>query len=504
MDTIVLTGNTLTALEFYSIVYEHKKVSISPEAFKRLEDGRKLLYSLAESGMSIYGLNVGVGWNKDTAVPPDYYPTYNRNLILSHCIGLPPYAAPLDVRAILLSRLNTMLVGSAGPDPAIPQFYLEMLNRDILPLIPQEGSVGQADIGLMSFIGLAIIGESEVYYKGEVTPSKVAFEKEGLTPVTLGPKDGLSIVSSNGVGMGQGMLVLKEIDNIIKAADLIYCCSLEALNGNISPFNERALKLKGDTGAIETGAFLRENLAGSFLCSPDPDGKRPLQDPLCFRNVAHIHGAAREMLYFTRERLLRSINAGEDNPSLLVDEGTIIPTANFESINWVLGMEGLAVAMSHLSNAAGHRIIKLANPSFTGLPRFLTPGEGDGQVLGFATIQKAYTALNAKIRHLSTPASVDTYALAGEIEDKGTNSTYVVQRLRQIVDALRDILALELLHAAQGQDFRLEKGRKLGSKTAAAYAAVRKLVPFLDQDRVLTYDIVALGKLIRSDELTKI
>lgn len=496
MEPIVLTGHTLTVDQFRKVVCDGATVVIADEALKRLEDGRALLYDLAASGMSIYGLNVGVGWNKDEAVPASHYASYNRKLILSHCIGTPPYAKEEDVRAALLARLNIMLLGSAGPSLEIPKFYAELLNRKIHPLIPEQGSVGQADIGLMSYVGLTVLGEGQVYYKGEIIDAKEALNKEGLKPMLeLGPKDGLSIVSTNGLALGQGMLVLKELEDLMDAADLVYACSLEALNGNLSPFDERALKLKGDEGILEVGATIRDHLEGSFL--HEKDEKRHLQDPLCFRDVVHIHGAVREMLAYTRERCRRALNAGEDNPSLLLEERQIIPTANFDPINWVLGMEALAVAASHVSHAAGHRIIKLANPVFTGLPRFLSPED----VLGFATTQKAFTAQYAKIRHLSMPASVDTFALAGEIEDKSTNAPYVVQKLRQIVNALHEVLALELLHAAQGQTYRMNAGRKLGKNTAAAYEKVRQHAAFVDQDRVLGHDIIAISKLLASGAL---
>jgi len=496
MEQIILTGSTLTAEQFYRVVFEKAKVSISAQAQQRLIGSRHLLFDLTYSNTPIYGLNTGVGWNKDEAVPASHCAEYNRKLILSHCTGLPPYAREEDVRAALLTRLNILLLGATGISPEIPAFYADLLNHQIHPLIPEQGSVGQADLALMSFVGLTILGEGQVHYKGEIAEAKLALEKEGLTPLdALGARDGLAIVSTNGLSLGQGMLVLKELEDLLQTADLIFCCALEALNGNVCPFDEAVLQLKGDVGILETGATLRKYLAGSFLYKSD--AKRHLQDPLCFRNIVHIHGAVREMLDYTKERVRRALNTGEDNPSLLLDEKRISPTANFEPLNWVLGMESLAIAISHMAHAAGHRVARLGNPAFTDLPRFLAP---DG-VLGFATIQKVCAAQFAKIRHLSAPASIDSFALAGEIEDKGTNAPYVVQRLREMLDVLRNILAIELMHAAQGQNFRLQAGKTLGKGTSAAYAKVREIVPFLDKDRVLTDDVVALHALLASGGL---
>jgi len=305
----------------------------------------------------------------------------------------------------------------------------------------------------------------------------------------------LSIVGTNGLGLGQGMLVLGELEEILAAANLSYACSLEALGGNMSPFDPKALGLKGGAGVLKIGACLRQLLDGSFL--HEPDTGRPLQDPLCFRNAVHVHGAVWEMLEYTRERCVCALNAGEDNPSLVLEQRCVIPTANFDPINWVLGMEALAIAASHISHAAGHRMIKLANPAFTGLPRFLAP-EG---VLGLATAQKAYTALHAKVRHLSNPVSTDTFALAGEIEDKSTNAPYVVQKLREILECLWEVLAYEFLHAAQGQTYRITSGKTLGKGTARAYKKVREIAPFVNADRVLASDVAAIVRLLKSGAL---
>ena len=493
MEPIVLTGFNLTTEDFYTVVHDGAPVAIAPEARKRLEDGRKLLFDLADSGVSIYGFNVGVGWNKDSTISAEQYAKYNKQLILSHCVGLPPYAKEENVRAALLSRLNTMLVGTTALSPEIPEFYVELLNRNIHPLIPEQGSVGQADLGLMSFVGLTILGMGQVYYKGEITDTSKAFEAEGLAPIQeLGPKDGLSIFSTNGFGLGSGMLVLQELEALMNAADLIYACSLEALNGNVSPFDPKALELKGDTEILGVGARVRQHLTGSFL--NEPDDKRHLQDPLCFRDVVHVHGAIREMFAYTRDRCLRALNAGEDNPSLILEEKRMVSTANYDPINWVLGMESLAIALSHVAHAAGHRTLRLANPVFTELPRFLAP-EG---VLGLATTQKTCSAQYAKIRHLSNPVSVDTFAMAGEIEDKSTNAPYVVQRLSQMLDCMWDILALELIHACQGQTYREKAGKTLGQGTAAAYKKVREVVPFVDADRAFVNDIVTIKNLLKS------
>lgn len=494
MLKIMLTGNNLTIDQVEQVACRHALVEITPQAQQRLEEARKLVFDLVDADFPIYGFNVGVGWNKDKKVFKEFFAQYNSNLIRSHSIGVPPYASEEDTRAILLARLNTMLVGCTGVAPEIPQVYADMLNHGIHPLIPVRGSVGEADIGLLSHIGLAIIGEGNVRFQGEEMSSKTAFAKAGLKTLTLGPKDGLSIVSSNAVSAGLAAITLKKLEDFLDAAEAIYALSLEGLNGNVTPLDARNQRMRGYVGQQSVAANISQFLDGSYLYEADPD--RPLQDPLCYRNVPQIHGAVREMLAYTKERLEQQLNSTEDNPCLLLEERTIVPSANFEPLNWVLGLESLSIALAHVSKASCLRLTRLSSPHFTKLPRFLSPSV---EVLGFATVQKTYTALDAEIRHLCNPASMDTISLAGDMEDMSTNAPYVVRTLAKILDNLRYIFALELIHAAQAVDYR--KDQSLGKGSKKAYALLRQQLPFYDQDTNLTNAILTAYELIASNQL---
>ena len=230
---------------------------------------------------------------------------------------------------------------------------------------------------------------------------------------------------------------------------------------------------------------MRGLLEGSFLYDPNPD--KPLQDPLCYRDFPQTHGAVREMLAYTKERLEIQLNTTDDNPCLLLEDRFISPSANFDPLNWVLGIEALSVGLSHISKASCLRMIKLGNPAFTRLPRFLSPAD---DVICFGTIQKTPVALDAEIRQLCMPCSMDGMALAGDMEDLSTNAPLVVQSLRKIIDNLRYIFAIELMHAAQAVDLR--KTEKLAKGTKPLFEKVRERVPFYETDRNITADIVRL------------
>ncbi len=494
MQKVILDGKSLTLEQVVKVARENVIVEISQEAKKRLVESRQLVFDLVDSDIPIYGFNVGVGWNKDKKVFKEFFEEYNKNLVLSHCVSVEPNASIIEARSVLLVRLNTLLVGCTGVSPEVAEMYADMLNKGITPIIPERGSVGEADIGCLSHIGLAMIGEGDVYYKGEKVNSKEAFLQEGLKTVSLGPKDGLAIVSSNALSAGQGAIMLYELKEFMEIADIIYAMSLEGLNGNTSPLNPKTHKVRPFKGQAQSAERISKFIEGSFIY--EPDAEKPVQDPLCFRDTPHVHGAVIDAIEYTENLLHIQLNSSDDNPCLILDDREIISCANFEPLTWVLGFEMLGIAMSHISKTSCLRTLKLVNPAFTKLNRFLSKR---AETICYGTIQKTYTILDAEIRHLSNPVSVDGFPLAGEIEDRSTNAAYVVQKSRKILDNLRYILAIELLHAAQALDYRRDK--KFGKGTKAAYEEVRNVIEFYDYDRNLTNDINRAYNLIKSGKI---
>lgn len=495
-NTIVINGRDLTIEEVARVARGKVRIEICPEAMKRVEASRQLVFDLAESNVPIYGFTTGVGWNKDKAVFKDFFQEYNRNLILSHCVAAEPEASEEETRAVMLVRVNALLLGATGIQPAIVTMYEKLLNHEIHPVLPERGSVGEADISNCSHIGLAMIGEGEVYYKGARVPAIDALRAEGLEPIVLGPKDGLAIVSSNALAAGEGALVLQEVKELLEVADAIYGLSLEGLNGNLSPLDPKTHEVRPFPGQAYSAKKVLEYLQGSYLHSPN--WKRPVQDPLSFRGTAHIHGSVRDALTYVEEYLRIHMNSSDDNPCVILDERRMISCSNFEVTSWVIGFEMLGLALSHMSKAACHRTIKLSSPEFTKLPRFLSPADN---VICFGTIQKTFTSLDTEIRHLSNPATADFFSVAGEIEDHASNAPFVVQKTRKIVDNLRYILGIEWMHAAQAVDLRTDI--HLGKVTRALHELLRTEIDYYEKDRNLTIDIRKAYSLIKSGLLLK-
>lgn len=496
-NQIVLDGSRMTIEDVESVARSRRSVVIADEAWERLVSARKVIYELAAEGIPVYGLNRGVGWNKDKVIGDDYFEDYNRNLLLSHSAGVKPEATEDVVRAVMLARLNSLLAGATGAQPDIAKRYADFLNMGIHPVLPLRGSVGAADITSISHIGLAMIGKGEVNMAGNRIPASDALMVMSLEPLRLGPKDGLAIVSSNALSAGNGALALFDIQELLDTADSVYALSLEAIRGNISPLDEAVHLKRPFPGQLKSLAMVRRSLRGSGLWNGfNPDS---LQDPLSFRDACQIHGAARDAYAYARQQLEVHLNSSDDNPCVLTEERRILSCANYDPITWTLGFEMLGSALHHVSKSSCYRMIKLGDPDFTGLSRFLTADSSSS--VGFCTVQKTATSLDAEIRHLSNPVSSDYFSLAGDMEDHAANSPYVVSKVREIVDRVTYILAIEALHAAQAIDLRMDM--TLGEGTRAGYELLRSKVPFLSEDRNQTIDIERAYLLLKEGKWLK-
>lgn len=498
MEKLILKGEALSLEEIYQVAYENRLVDISEDAKERVKKARQILFDMASEGKPVYGLNRGVGWNKDKEFDEDFFEQYNKNLLNSHCLGVGPYHTDEQVRTILLIRLNKALIGCTGLSLDLLEHYKKFLNYRIHPRIPMRSSIGEGDITTLSHIGLAFIGEEDVSFNGKIINSKLAMERIGLKPAKLGPKDGLSIVSSNAQGEAMVATIIKEVGEVAKMTNLIFCMSLEGLNGVTEQLREDVNALRGFKGQIESAKMCRKFLEGSYLY--DYDENKALQDPLCFRCAHAINGSIYDVLGYVEKQLLIAMNSTDDNPCIVLEEGSSFVSSNFEVTSLAVGVEMIATALSHLSKTSCYRMIKLADPSFTGLTRFLTPKEVT--TIAFGTIQKTYTMLDTQNRGLANPSSMDFYALAGGIEDHASNLPLACYKIMQMLDNIYYILGIEAIHACQAIDLRGDI--KLGKGTKKAYEIFRRYVKYYDKDRNISKDIKKAYDCIKSKELLNI
>lgn len=488
---VILDGHSLTIREIELIAIDGYHVELSEQALERVQAAYVLIHELAAEGVPIYGLNRGVGQNKDREITAEMYERFNLNLIYSHSAAVGPIASEQQIRAVLAARLNSLLLGCTGVQPAIVLMYRDLLNAAIHPIMPTRGSIGAGDISILSHIGLTMVGEGNVTYKGQTITAKAALDEAGITPLKLGPKDALAIVSSNALSSGSAALTAAAALRLLDTADAVFTLSLEALQGCIQPHEAALFEVRPFEGASESAANVRRFLQGSTSMNKVYDNK--IQDPLSFRSACHVHGAARDALAYASKLLLIQLNGSDDNPCVIIEERRVIPSSNFDVTSWTIAFEMVAIALSHVSKISCYRSLKLGTPSFTELERFLAPNK---ETIAFGTLQKTFTSIDAEIRLLSNPVSADYFSIAGDMEDHANNTPLVIRKTSDIIDHLYYILGMEAMQAAQAIDLRGSQS-SLGKGSASLYAQIRSVVTTLTEDRPLTPDIVAVYDLMR-------
>ncbi|HEX2114780.1 MAG TPA: aromatic amino acid lyase, partial [Alphaproteobacteria bacterium] len=355
------------------------------------------------------------------------------------------------------------------------------------PLVPATGSIGAADLSPLAHTGLVLLGQGLAEHEGEILEGAHALAAAGLQPVTLGPKDGIALLNCNAASTGPGALVLADARAVLDALDSAAALSFEGFRANVSPLDPRLQALRPAPGQAETAARLTELLDGSLLWKPG--AARRVQDPLGFRCVAQVNGAARVALHGAIEAVEIELNGAGDNPAVLYESGEILSNANFDVTALALAFEALGQALAQAANLSVMRLFKLMSPAFNDLPRFLTPiGKANN---GFATTQKTAAALEAEIRHLALPVSLHVAPVADGVEDYAPMTPRVVAKTGEIVERLRLLTALELIAAAQAIDLR--KLDTVGKGAREAHAMVRSVCAFLDEDRPLGPDIEAVA-----------
>ncbi len=520
---VLLDGKHMSSDKILQVA-NGEEIKISSDAIKKVQTSHNVLIQAAENGHKIYGLTVGVGLNKDKKMVDakgklskeviEASTNFNKGLIHAHCGGVGEDLPIKEARAVLVTRLNNILVGGTGVQSKVVDMYKTFLNKNIIPAIPSKGSMGEADITILGHIGLAMIGEGEVYYNGVKMPTKEAFEKANVKKISLFGKDALSIISSNAYSGALAGLALEEMKQLAKVSKYVYALSLEALNGNIAPMHTETRKLRPFPGYVEAATQITKILDGSYLW--EEDSSRALQDPLSYRDAAYILGTLDTSIKKLDNLMQIQWNSSDDNPGIAIDvesktnrfqekkvyvktdvlKGAVVPTANFEPMPWVVEFEANAIVLAHNSLASAQRSNKLLDPKFTKLSRFL--GTKD-TVHAFGAMQKPYVSLASKNQVLANPVSLNYVPVAGDIEDIATNAPEVLNRVRTQIDNLYHIYGMELLIAAQAIDLRLQENPnlKLSAKTEKLYNDFRKVVNFLQFDRPLTNDFRNAAKFLK-------
>lgn len=525
--TVTLTGKTLTQDEAWRVA-EGEEVVIVPEALKQVTDSNRLVMTAARQGVEIYGLTVGVGLNKDhklfeasgemTETARQASIDFNRNILRSHSVGYGAHLPKETARLAMVVRLNTLLTGRSGAQPYVAELYRDFLNKGITPVIPTRGSIGDADITLASHVGSVMMGEWRAEVDGKVVSGAEALRMKGIRPLVPEGKDGLAILSTNSVGIAMTMSAMREMRRVLELSPVVYGLTLEGMNGNVAPFLAQTVKSHPLAGLSEAATEMRATLKGSYLWEKDPT--RALQDPLSFRTTIYTISEAKRALNDLDELVNVQINSSDDNPGVILNaskedlessqvaqyfvkgeglEGAIIPSANFEPLPIAIAAERAAIALGHVAHNSLHRTLRLDEDRFSGLSRYLA-GPNNTAGHSFGATEDSMVSIYAENVELANPVSLASTPVEGNIEDSASNLPRVANRLERSASNLIDLYAMEMLHNTQAIDLRKMKRSdvKLSEKTQALYDAYRKVVPFVEKDRIFSEDLEAGIKLLKS------
>lgn len=477
-----LSGDQLTPDDVASVA-RGAPVEITSAAVERLRAGRRVVQRALAAGDAVYGLTTGLGTGVSRRLDDHEVSEFSARTLhgRANAVGAP--LAREAVRAAMVVRLHGLCSGGAGVSPGIAEALSALLNSGVHPVIPGTGSVGAGDLCLLAHLGLVLLGEGEAEWQGKRIPGAEALARAGIESVVVGPKDGLAICSSSAVSVGIAALGVVSARDLLDAAQVAAALSMEGFRANLSPLDERAVAARPAPGQAWAAAGLRTLLTGGSLTQGG--AARRLQDPLSFRCVSQVHGALRWALDQLAQALASELGGAADNPLVVIEDDELISTGNFHTPALALALDTVAIAVAQVAALIAERPARLASERLSGLPANLTPlGAGWS---GIAPLMKTALALTVEIRHRATPLALDPRTSADGIEDDSTNAVQAAQRLREQLDRLRLVIALELVCAAQAVD--LATPERLGRGTAAAYAVVRAFAEPLREDRSLGSDI---------------
>jgi histidine ammonia-lyase len=497
---IVLSGNRLTLEEVGAASHGGARVEVAPQARERVRAARRLVDSIAQGDTPTYGINTGFGTLAEVSIPRADLQRLQRNLILSHSAGTGEPLGPPEVRALMLLRANVLAGGFSGIRESTLDLLVQMLDRDVIPVVPEKGSVGASgDLAPLAHLALVLIGEGEAFFGGERVPGRVALARAGLQPVVLEAKEGLALVNGTQAMQAVGALALLEAERCARIADIACAMTVEGLKGSHRPFLAAVQRVRGHEGQAQVAADLRALLARSEInASHQDDSCEKVQDPYSLRCAPQVHGAARDALAFVRRTLAVEANAATDNPLVFADAlddvaaGTIVSGGNFHGQPVSQALDLLAIACTQLQTISERRVEQLVNPSLSGLPPFLARNSGLNS--GFMIAQVTAAALATESKVLSHPSCVDTIPSSAGREDHVSMGMTAALKARTVVENAATGLAIELLVAAQALDLRKPLAPGVGAK--AAHDLIRSHIPHLDEDRELHRDMAAVRELL--------
>ncbi len=502
METLVLDGQPLTLADIESVSLRAWPVEIAPAAETRMAASRALIEQIVATGQTVYGVNTGFGKLADVRISNENLAQLQTNLVRSHAGGVGQPLSDAEARAMLLLRANVIAKGFSGTRADVVKLLVDMLNAGVHPVIPEKGSVGASgDLAPLAHLALVVIGEGEAFYKGERIAGGEALMRAGLKPIQLAAKEGLALLNGTQAMVAVGGLAVARAQRLARLADVTGAMSLDALLGTPVAFDPRIQQARPHAGQIASAAHLTALMHGSEIRESHREHCSRVQDAYCLRCMPQVHGAVRGALEHIASVLETEAGSATDNPLVFPDrssetpvQGVVISGGNFHGAPLSYALDYAAIVLTDLAGITERRIDRLLNPDINeGLPAFLSPDPGLSS--GFMMAQIVAAALINECQVLAHPSSTGSIPTDGGKEDHVSMGMTGALKLRQIVENVERVVAIELMCAAQAVEFR----RPLRSRPQleAVHDAVRGMVPRLEQDRVLSGDIAALAGAVR-------
>jgi histidine ammonia-lyase len=464
---------------------------IDPAARSGVEAAAAMVAAAAQGQAAVYGVNTGFGKLASRKIAPADTATLQRNLILSHCCGLgEPLEAPL-VRLMLMLKAASLARGASGVRWEVIALIEGMLARDVLPVIPQQGSVGASgDLAPLAHMAAVMIGAGEAVHQGHWMPGAEALAAAGLVPVVLGPKEGLALINGTQFSTAAALGGLFEAWRNLEGAVVTACLSTDAIMGSDAPLLAGIHDLRGHAGQIAVAAAMRGLMEGSAIRDSHREGDARVQDPYCIRCQPQVAGACMDLLRMAGRTLEIEANAVTDNPLVLLEEGRIVSGGNFHAEPVAFAADQIALAIAEIGAIAQRRVALMVDPTLShDLPPFLTPDPGLNS--GFMIAEVTTAALMSENKHLANPCSTDSTPTSANQEDHVSMAAHGAVRLARMNRNLSAILGVELLAACQGIEFRAPL--RTSARLQAVLARVREQVPTLGVDRYMAPDL-AVGQ----------
>jgi len=493
---LALDGHSLSLADVIRVARgAERDITLAPRARAALAASRQVIEDKIAAGERVYGVTSGFGRLAEIAISPDERVALQVNVIRSHAAGFGPLSSSDSVRALMLLRANTLAHGHSGCQPRCVELLLELLRHDILPVVPEIGSVGASgDLVPLSHVALALMGEGEVRVSGISQRAADALRSAGIEPLQVREKDGLALINGTQYSTALAVLALHEAEQALDAVEMAGAMSLDALKGSPGPFHEMIQAVRPHPGQAKSAERLRHLLEGSAIRESHRHGDPRIQDAYSLRCMPQVHGAARDALRYARGILEIEVNSATDNPLVFPETGEIVSGGNFHAQIVAQAADIIALAIADVAAISERRVERMMNPDSSGLPAFLA--RNPGVESGLMMLQTAVADALTEMRLLASPASIHSVPTGANREDHVAMGPAAARKALRAAQVFAYVVAVELMCAAEA----IEHHRPLtsGAPVERAIAAIRAKVPRLEGDRPLTADVEAVAALVRS------